>query len=290
MKDFIVYTDSTTDLSPQLIDELGVKIIPLEFNIDDRTFLDYPDRRELGIKEFYDMVRDGKQATTSLINQWRYVEIFEPELKSGKDILYIAFSSGLSGSVGFAFETAEILTKKYPDRKLIVVDSLAASMGEGLLVYLAVEQKRSGLSIEQTAKWVEDNRNTIAHWFTVDDLKHLRRGGRLSATAAFLGSMLNIKPVLHVDNDGKLIPISKVRGRNLALQTLIQKLEEAGVDLKNQVIFISHGDCEQECREMAREIEEKYGVKKVFINEIGPVIGAHAGPRTIALFFVAKEK
>lgn len=290
MKDFIVYTDSTTDLSPELIDELDVKIIPLEFNIDDRTFLDYPDRRELGIKEFYNLICAGKQATTSLINQWRYIEIFEPELNAGKDILYIAFSSGLSGSAGCAFEATNLLKEKYPNNKLIIVDSLAASMGEGLLVYLAVQQKRDGLSIEQTAKWVEDNRNNIAHWFTVDDLNHLRRGGRVSATAAFLGSMLNIKPVLHVDNSGKLIPVSKVRGRSSALQALIQKMEETGVDLKNQVVFISHGDCKEECENFAQEIKKKYNVKKIYMNEIGPVIGTHSGPRTIALFFMAKEK
>lgn len=290
MKDYIVYTDSTADLSTQLIQDLDVKIVPFEFTIDGKTYYDYPDRREIGIKDFYRFIREGKQAITSLVNVERFIEIFEPELKAQNDVLYIIFSSGLTGSVNCAVTAAEMLNEKYPDNKLVIVDSLAASMGQGLLVYLAVEQKRKGLSIDEVAAWVEDTRDHLCHWFTVDDLQHLRRGGRVSAAAALFGSMLNIKPVLHVDNDGHLIAMSKVRGRKAALNALTEMLTKTGINVKDQTIFISHGDCEDECKMLAADIKKTFGVQQIFINYIGPVIGAHSGPGTMALFFVGVEK
>ncbi len=290
MKDFVIYTDSTADLSLELIEEMGIKIVPFEFTIREKAYLDYPDRRELSIKDFYNLVREGHQATTSLVNVERFLEIFEPELQAGNDVLYIVFSSGLTGSVSCAMTAMQILNEKYPDNKFIVIDSLAASMGQGLLAYLAVQQKRSGKSMEEVAAWVEDNRNNLCHWFTVDDLGHLRRGGRVSAAAAILGSMLNIKPVLHVDNEGHLIPMQKVRGRQASLLALADKIGKTAIDPQNQTIFISHGDCLEDCKWLASEIKRQYGVKQIYLNYIGPVIGAHAGPGTVALFFYGSAK
>ena len=290
MKDYLIYTDSTADLSVELIEELGLKIIPYEMTIDNKTYFDYPDRRELAIKDFYNLLREGRMAKTSLVNVDRFLEIFEPELKAGNDILYVAFSSGLSGSTGCSFAAAEILKSKYPERKLLIVDSLAASMGQGLYAYLAVEKKREGLAIEDVAAWLEENKLKLCLWFTVDDLGHLRRGGRVSKAAAVFGSMLNIKPVLHTDNAGKLIPMAKIRGRKSALRDLVDHLEKTGVGIKDQTIMISHGDCEDECLQVAADIKQRFGVEKIFINEIGPVIGAHSGPGTIALFFMGTER
>lgn len=290
MKDYIIYTDSTADLSPQLVDMLGIMVIPFEFTIDGKSYFDYPDQRELDAKEFYDMLRGGKSATTSLVNVDRYKTIFEPELAAGREILYIAFSSGLTGSVACAITAAEELNEKYPDGKLVVVDSLAASMGQGLLVFNAVQKKKEGLDIDALAAWVTDNRNKLAHWFTVDDLGHLRRGGRVSAAAAVLGGMLGIKPVLHVDNEGHLIPVSKVRGRRSSLEALVDRIGKTGTNLKEQTIFISHGDSLEDCRWVEQQIKKRFGVKDSYINFIGPVIGAHSGPGTIALFFTASEK
>jgi DegV family protein with EDD domain len=288
--DYLIYTDSTADLSQGLIDELGLGIIPFQFVIDGREYFDYPDRREMPIEDFYALLRAGKQATTSLVNTERYLKAFEPELKAGRDILYVAFSSGLSGSVTCAAEAAGILTEKYPGRRLAVVDTLAASMGQGLMAYLAVRQKEAGMSIDELAGWLEDAVPRLCMWFTVDDLGHLRRGGRVSRAAAVLGSMLNIKPVLHVNDAGKLIPMLKVRGRKSSLKNLMERLEKTGTDIKNQTIMISHGDCEGECLGLAGEIKRCLGVKEIYVNPIGPVIGAHAGPGTIALFFIGTER
>jgi DegV family protein with EDD domain len=290
MQNYKVYSDSTTDLSPELIAQLGIQIIPLEFTIDGQTYLNQPDQSALGTQTFYSMLRQGKMATTSLINTDRYISIFEPELAAGNDLLYIAFSSGLTGSVACALSAADELNQKYPDRKLLVCDSLAASMGEGLLVYHAVQQKNNGLDIEALARWVEENRNNLCHWFTVDDLNHLHRGGRVSAAAAVLGGMLNIKPMLHVDDEGHLVAVSKVRGRRAALESLVAEMEKTVVDPKDQVVFISHGDSLEDCRWVEKEVKKRFGVKETHINYIGPVIGAHSGPGTIALFFMGTHK
>lgn len=287
MKDYIIYTDSTADLSPKLVESLGVMVIPFEFTIDGKSYYDYPDGRELDVKSFYDLLRAGHTATTSLVNVDRYKSIFEPELAAGKQILYIAFSSGLTGSVGCALTAAEELNAKYPGGKLVVVDSLNASMGQGLLVYNAVQKKKEGMGLDELAAWVTDNRLLHAAWFTVDDLGHLRRGGRVSAAAAVLGGMLGIKPVLHVDDTGHLIPVSKVRGRRASLEDLVERIEKTGTDLKTQTIFISHGDSLEDCRWVEQQIKKRLGTKNIFINFIGPVIGAHSGPGTIALFFTA---
>lgn len=290
MKDYIIYTDSTADLTPQLVEMLGVMIIPFEFTIDGKVYYDYPDQRDLKTRDFYNLLREGHVATTSLVNVERYFSTFEPELAAGKDVLYIAFSSGLTGSINSAISAADELGKKYPDNRLIVVDSRSASMGQGLLVFNSVQNKRAGMTIDELAAWVTENRDKQAHWFTVDDLSHLRRGGRISATAAVVGGMLNIKPVMHMDNDGHLIPVTKVRGRRASLEALLERMEKTGVDIKNQTVFISHGDSEEDCRWMEQQVKKRFGVKDVYINYIGPVIGAHSGPGTMALFFMATER
>lgn len=290
MSDFLIYTDSTADLPPELVAETGVKVIPLEFNMDGRAYLNYPDNRDLDPHAFYESLRAGSVATTSLINVERYISIFEPELKAGHDLLYICFSSGLSGSFNCSKLAAEELSEKYPARRIRTVDSRAASMGEGLLVYNAVQQKKKGLDIDGVLRWVEDNRDHLCHWFTVDDLDFLKRGGRVSATAAFFGGMLNIKPVLHVDDEGHLIPMSKVRGRKASLEGLLTEMEKTAIDPAAQVIFVSHGDATEDCQYVVDAVRERFGVQKIYTNFIGPVIGAHSGPGTMALFFLGEHK
>lgn len=290
MTDFQIITDSTTDISKEIIDSLGVVIIPMEFTVGGKNYFNYPEETEMTSKEFYTKLRSGETAVTSQINSERMKRIFEPYLKNGEDVLYLAFSSGLSGTYQAGVLAASDLMEEYPSRKIIVVDTLAASMGEGLTVYFACQQRSEGRSIDEVAQWVEDNRLHIAHWFTVDDLNHLKRGGRVSGAAAFFGTMLNIKPVLHVDDDGHLIPQEKVRGRKASLDALVEHFERSGVKGKNQTVFISHGDCIKDAQYVASKMKERYGIKNIFINPIGPVIGAHSGPGTVALFFYADSR
>lgn len=289
MNSYVVITDSAVDISEEMAHELDLQVIPLSFTIEGKSYQNYLDEREMSTKEFYQKMREGKTATTAQINTAKFIDIFTPILETGKDLLYIAFSSGLSGTYNASRLAAEELRLKYPDRKIITVDSLAASMGQGLLVYHAVQQKRAGRSIEEVAKWVEDNRNLLCHWFTVDDLNHLKRGGRISSAAALFGTVLGIKPVLHVDNEGHLIPVAKVRGRRASLDALISHMKETITQPQDQVVFISHGDSPEDAGYVADQCK-LFGVKDVVVHEIGPVIGAHSGPGTIALFFLGTHK
>ncbi len=290
MPNYVIITDSTTDLPADLIKELDILVLPLSFTIDGNTYEDYSDGRDLPLKDFYNKVRAGKMSVTSQINPEDFIKAFEPILKNGNDILYIAFSSGLSGTYQSANIAADKLKELYPERKIAIVDSLCASMGEGLFVYYAVMKKREGMNINELEKWLNDNKLKFCHWFTVDDLHHLRRGGRVSAATAILGSMLSIKPVLHVDDEGHLILMGKSRGRRKSLDCLVSKFEEIAIDPKNQIVFISHGDCEDDANYVANEIKKKFNVKNVIISMIGPVIGSHSGPGTIALFFVGNKR
>lgn len=290
MNDYLIVTDSTSDLTPELVETLDITLIPMEFQVDEKSYYNYPDGREIGFSAFYNLLRQEKNATTAQINFIRYTEIFEPILKEGRDLLYICFSSGLSGSYNSALAAAQGLRESYPDRKVVVVDSLSASMGEGLLVYLAVQEKKKGRTIEELEQWLMEHRCNLCHWFTVDDLNHLKRGGRVSAASAFVGTMLNIKPVLHVDNEGHLIPMEKVRGRRKSLDALVEHMEKTAIDPQNQVIFISHGDCEEDAEYVAQKVRERFGIKELYINFIGPVIGSHSGPGTVALFFLGTER
>lgn len=289
-KDYAVITDSTADLSPELVRELDVEIIPLQFVIDDHTYLNYPDGRELSEKAFYQMLRQQKTATTVQVNASRFVEFFEPILQQGRDVLYIAFSSGLSGTYHSSLMAREELQEKYPERRIYICDSLAASMGEGLLVYHAVMEKRKGKDISEVYQWVEDHKKNLCHWFTVDDLHHLKRGGRVSSATALLGTMLGIKPVLHVDDEGHLINVDKVRGRRQSLQAMVEKMRQTCIDPENQMIFISHGDCLEDAQALADMVRERMQVKDIVIHYIGPVIGAHSGPGTVALFFLGTKR
>ena len=219
-----------------------------------------------------------------------FMEPMESILRAGKDVLYIGFSSGLSGTYNAGAQAAAELSEKYPERKLYCVDSLCASLGQGLLLWLAWKEKKRGRTIEEVRDWVEDNKLHLCHWFTIDDLMFLKRGGRVSGATAIVGSMLSIKPVMHVDNDGHLIKVGTARGRKASIKALADEAEKTGIDLKNQTIFISHGDCLEDANYLADIMRARFNVKDVLINYVGPVIGAHSGPGTIALFFLGTER
>ena len=294
MSDYKIITDSTCDLSPKLVKELDIEVIPMIFLIGDDTYYNYPDERDISSHDFYDRLRGGETSITNQITPVTFADTFEPFLKTGKDVLYISFSSGLSGTYDNARLTVEVLSKKYPERKIYAVDSLSASMGEGLLIYHAVQKKNEGLRIEAVRDWVTENRCRLAHWFTVDDLNHLKRGGRVSGAAALVGTMLGIKPVLHVDDEGHLIPVEKVRGRRQSLDSLIEHMAKATAKIvekpEDQMIFISHSDSSEDAQYIAQQVKEKFHVNTLEINPIGPVIGTHSGPGTIALFFLGSDR
>ena len=285
-----IITDSTGDLTPELIRDLQLTVIPMEFTIDGKSYRNYPDGHEMSAKAFYHLLRAGKTSTTAQINAHEFMDWADPILQAGEDILYLAFSSGLSGTCQSAYMAKEELSARYPDRKIYVVDSLAASMGEGLLAYYASKMQLEGKTIDEVYQWLQDNKLHLCHWFTVDDLNHLKRGGRVSSAAALFGTMLGIKPVLHVDEAGHLIPVAKIRGRRQSLDSLVAHMEQTVTNPEEQVIFISHGDCEKDAQYVADQIRAKWNVKEIVLNEIGPVIGTHSGPGTVALFFLGSKR
>lgn len=289
--DFEIVTDSSSNLVEEMIDEFGLHILPLTFMVDGKEYQSYLKGRHTDLKQFYTMMREGKVITTSLPNLADSEALMRGLLEQGRDILYLGFSSGLSGT----FEATELLIRdlasEFPERKLYAVDTLAASGGEGLLVWHAVQRARAGATIGEVRDWVEENKLHLAHWFTVDDLMFLFRGGRVSKTAAWAGTMLNIKPVMHVDDEGHLIPLEKVRGRKKSLNALVDHMEKSAVQpIDNQMVFITHGDCLEEAEYVADQVKERFGVKEVVINYVDPVIGAHSGPGTMALFFLADKR
>lgn len=290
MAEYVIVTDSSCDLPDKLAGELEVVVLPLSFHLNGKDYRNYLDEREMPIREFYAHIRAGEQCTTSAVNVDAYKSAMEPLLRQGKDILNIAFSSGLSATYSSAKIACEELAEQYPERKVFAVDTLAASLGQGLLVSLAAERKRAGESIDEVRAWVEENKLHICHWFTVDDLNHLKRGGRISGATALFGTMLSIKPVMHVDNEGHLIPMGKVRGRRASLDALADHMEETAVDPASQTVFISHGDCREDAEYLAGEIRRRMGVEKFVIGNCGPVIGAHSGPGTMALFFFGTRR
>ncbi len=291
MSSFIFLADTASDLTSEILSKTVIsELVPLSFTIDETNYVNTIDKTEMAVDEFYTLLRSGKMATTSMVNTETYTEYFEKYLEQGKDIFYLAFSSGLSGSYNASTIAAGELLEKYPERKIVIVDSLSASLGYGLLAFLASEQITNGASLEQVAKWAEDNRLNMCHWFTVDDLDFLKRGGRLSGAAAYFGTLLGIKPILHVDDEGHLVAMEKVRGRNMSLDGLVKRLESKGLDIKNQIIFISHGDCIDDANYVANQIKQKFGVKRIEIGHVGPVIGSHSGPGTIALFFLGSDR
>lgn len=287
MREFVITADSTVDLPKEYLAENNNTILSLSYMLEDKT---YEDMHGLSPEEVYEKIRKGALPTTSQINPEQAREAFEKIIKEGKDILHIGFSSGLSGSYNSARIAAEELEEEYPDAKIIVVDSLCASMGEGLLLYKVNEMKKHGKSLEETGRWAEDNKLHICHNFTVDDLNHLHRGGRVSKATAVLGTMVNIKPVMHVDKEGHLVPVGKVRGRKKSLISLVDRMVEQIEGYDNDMVMISHGDCREEAEYVAQLVKEKTGISQVMINFVGPVIGTHSGPGTMALFFMGKER
>ena len=285
MSEYVITTDNNSDLPEKYFKDHGVGCMYLSYSMDGKN---YTHENFLPEHEFYEAMRNGSMPTTAQVNPENAKALLEPYLKEGKDILHIAFSSALSGTYNSSRIAAEELMEEYTDRRIIVVDSLSASLGQGLLVWLAQQKKELGQTLEDVADWAEKNKLKMVHLFTVDDLNHLYRGGRVSRTTAIVGSMLNIKPVLHVDNEGKLTAIGKVRGRKKALQELVKLMDEKigsfGADC--DTIFISHGDCEQDAQYVAAKVKEKYNIKNIIINQVGATIGAHSGPGTMALFFV----
>lgn len=289
MSDYLICTDSTCDLPKEYKDKNNIASLPLTYTLDGKN---YPDDETSPISnhEFYESMRNGKLPVTSQINASDFTNKVEPFLAEGKDVLFIAFSSGLSGSYQSCCIGADELRAKYPDRKIVVIDSLCASLGEGLLVHYAVKNLNDGMSLEENAKWIEEHKLNICHWFTVDDLNHLHRLGRVSKTTAVLGSLIGIKPVMHMADDGKLYVVTKARGRMASLDKMVDYMEELGVDIQSQDIFISHGDCMDDVEKLADKVEKRFGKRPCLYNYVGSVIGSHSGPGTLAIFFMGKHR
>ena len=285
MNNYIITTDTTTDLPEDYIKKHDLGIMSLTYTLEGTT---YSKDNPLDVRLFYEKMRNGSMPTTSQVNPENAKNIFLPYLKDGYDILHIAFSPGLSGSYNSTRIAAEELSEEFPDRKITIIDSLAASLGEGLLVHKAVMLKEQGADLDAVADWVEQNKLHIVHNFTVDDLFHLHRGGRVSKATAILGTMINVKPILHVDDEGHLIALSKVRGRKKSLQALVDSMEKqmGAYRSQNDIVFISHGDSLADAQYVADLVKQRFGIESFLINYVGPTIGAHSGPGTIALFYM----
>jgi DegV family protein with EDD domain len=289
MKPYKILIDSCTDLSREFVEKNNIPFVSLTCNFKGSNYND-DFGKSLDYKAFYDEVRKGELPTTSQINSYTFEEAFKKYVSEGFAVIYIALSSALSGTCNSALIAREAFLEEYPEADITVIDTKSASMGEGLLVYYAYEMMNNGASKEEVVQWLEDNKLKLVHWFTVDDLNHLKRGGRLSAASAIIGSILDIKPVLQVNDDGKLIPAVKVKGRKKSIRTLVEKLREKIVNPEDQVIAISHGDCLEDAMYLKNLILEEFKVKDVLVTLIGPVIGSHAGPGTLALFFLGKDR
>ena len=290
MRDFVIMTDSCCDLTAQMAQELDLTVLPLTLHMDGNDYRNYLDGRDLDFQEFYAKVRSGVKSSTSAISVGDFQSAMGEILRQGKDILCINFSSALSATYQSACIAAEDLRTEFPDAKLLVLDSLCASLGQGLLLYLCAQCKREGKSIDEVYAYAEETRRKVCHWFTVDDLNHLKRGGRISAATAMFGTMLSIKPVMHVDDGGHLVPVSKSRGRRASLLALVDEMEKTAFNPGDQTVFISHGDCADEAQFVADEVRRRFGVKDIYINYVGPVIGNHSGPGTMALFFLGEPR
>ena len=287
MPNYQIVTDSCCDLLPEMYDQLNLTLVPLSMEFQGKIV---DDRSDDSLKEVYAALRAGEAAKTSAVNPDRWANATEPHLAAGTDVLVLAFSSGLSTTYQSAVIAAQELGEKYPDRAIRVVDTLSASMGQGLLVWYACKKRDQGMPLEELYNWAMDARLHLCHWFTVDDLMYLKRGGRISAATALVGTMLQIKPVLHMDDEGHLINMTKARGRRAAIDALVRKAQELGEGYDNSTMFISHGDCREEAEYLARQLKEKCGVKEVVISYVGAVIGSHSGPGTLALFFLGKHR
>ena len=282
-----IITDTCCDFPAEMYRELDLEVCSLSVLYKEQTYTNYSEK---WLKDLYAGLRNGEVATTSAANPEAWKAVIEPVLKEGMDALVLVFSSGLSTTYQSAVIAAQDLLEQYPQRKINVVDTLSASMGQGLLVYYACKKRGAGFSLEDLTAWVEENKRHLCHWFTVDDLMYLKRGGRVSAATALLGTMLQIKPVLHVDNEGHLINVGKTRGRKASIQALAAKIGQLGEGFHNETVFISHGDCREDAEYLAELVKEKYGVKEVILSYVGAVIGSHSGPGTLALFFLGNKR
>lgn len=287
MEQYVILTDSSCDLSKKLAEELDVAVLSLEVIMDDGAATP---NDQIDVKEFYKKLREKRHVTTSAVGIDRFLTFMEGFLSEGKDVLYLGFSSGLSGTFNAGFVASQELTEKYPDRKIYAVNTLCASLGQGLLVYLAANMKKKGAGIDEVRDWVEAHKLNLCHWFTVDDLFFLKRGGRVNAATAVMGTMLSIKPVMHVDNKGKLINVEKARGRRASLDTLFNKMKATVTEPETQTCFICHGDCEEDALYLANRMKTELGVPEVIVDFTGPVIGAHSGPGTVAIFYLGTER
>ena len=290
MSNYVIITDSSCDLPDSLVKGLELEVLPLAFIMDGKTYRNYPDNREMSPEEFYNKEKEGSMATTNAVNVGEATEAIEAVLKQGKDVLVLGFSSGLSTTFNSFQIAANDLAGQYPDRKVYAVDTLCASLGQGMLVYQAAKLRQEGKSIEEVRDWVEANKLRQCHWFTVNDLFFLKKGGRVSAATAVVGTMLQIKPVMHVDNEGHLIKVDTARGRKASLNALVDKVGELAENPAAQTMFISNSACQEDAQFVADEIKKRFGTKEIIINSIGPVIGAHTGPGCVALFFMGKHR
>lgn len=287
MRDYIITVNSTVDTGKEWLEERNAPVIPLKYTIDGQ---EYTDMYGLSDKEFFQKLREGKMSVTSQINPEEAKEILEPYVKEGKDVLHLAFSSALSGTCNSMKIAAEELQEEYPEAKVIVVDTLCACMGEAMLLYYALKQKEAGKTIEEVAQWAEENKLHVCHNVTVDDLFHLHRGGRVSKTAAVLGTMVKVKPIIHMDDNGALQVIGKERGRKKSLHKIVDMAVERSEGWDNEIIMITHGDCLEDAEYVAKLVREKMGIENVFIHNIGTVIGSHTGPGVVATFCMGNKR
>lgn len=287
MRDYVITVNSTVDVPKEWLEERNVPVVPLKYTIDGET---YTDMEGLSAKEFFAKLREGKMSTTSQVNPEEATALLEPYVKEGKDILHLGFSSGLSGTLNSMKIAGEMLEEKYPEAKVIVIDTLCACLGEALLLHHALKQKAKGMTINELAQWVEDNKLHVCHDVTVDDLNHLHRGGRVSKTTAVLGTLVQIKPIIHMDNDGKLQVIGKERGRKKSLNKIVDMAAEQSKGWDNDIVMITHGDCIEDAEYVAKLVREKMGINNILINNIGTVIGSHTGPGVVAVFCMGNKR
>ncbi|MCC2253566.1 DegV family protein [Ruminococcus sp. CLA-AA-H200] len=287
MRDYVITVNSTVDVPKEWLEERHVPVIPLKYTIDGET---YTDMEGLSAKEFFAKLREGKMSVTSQVNPEEAADMLEPFVKEGKDVLHLGFSSGLSGTLNSMRIAGQMLEEKYPGSKVIVVDTLCACLGEAMLLYYALKEKEKGKTIEEVAQWAEENKLHICHDVTVDDLNHLHRGGRVSKTTAVLGTLVQIKPIIHMDNEGKLQVIGKERGRKKSLNRIVDMAAEQAKGYDNEIIMITHGDCLEDAEYVAKLVREKMGIDNIMINNIGTVIGSHTGPGVVAVFCVGDHR
>ena len=285
-----IVTDSGSDLSPRMVKELGVDLIPLHSIMKSSKGDETLDGNTIALSDVYALLRQRYSATTSAVNVDAFTEVFEAILKGGDDVLYVGLSSGLSATFHASELAAEDLREKYPERRIVVVDTLAASLGHGMLVYLAAQKQKAGDSIDEVANFLKATIPHACHWFTVDDLFFLKRGGRVSATTAIVGTALGIKPVMHVDDGGHLVKKDIARGRKKSLVALFEKMKKTIVSPETQTVFISHGDCLADAEYLADLIRSEIKVKEIVIDYIGSVVGTHSGPGTVALFYLGTNR